>query len=66
MIARLRHLWRALRPSRATHVSEAWLMAHEARDGRSGWEGPRWRFPAEVEQQRTSHVRRFERRRRTA
>lgn len=57
MIALLRALWRWLRPTRAMTVSRAWLAAQDRREGRAGWEGPRWRTPAEIEQQRQSHFR---------
>lgn len=47
MIAALRALWRLLRPARAMTVSRAWLAAQGQRDGRAGWDGPRWRTPRE-------------------
>lgn len=47
MMAHLRHLWRILSPARATHVSADWLAAQDRREGRAGWEGPRWRTPRE-------------------
>lgn len=28
-------------------VSGAWIKEQAIRDGRAGWEGPRWWFPAE-------------------
>ena len=66
MMPRLRHLWRLLRPSRASHVSDEWLTAQDVTGARAEWEGPRWRFPAERDRLAGRTVRRFgERRRRT-
>jgi hypothetical protein len=28
-------------------VSESWLVTHAAESGKVGWDGPRWRTPAE-------------------
>lgn len=33
--------------ARRERVSAAWLDSQCATEGRAGWEGPRWRFPAE-------------------
>lgn len=44
-------LWRmgkwAEAMARRERVSAAWLDSQCAAEGRAGWEGPRWRFPAE-------------------
>lgn len=29
-------------------VSPEWLADHALRSTKTGWEGPRWRFPAEL------------------
>jgi hypothetical protein len=37
-------IWRDRQPLRMTG---AWLDRHATGDARTGWEGPRWRLPAE-------------------
>ena len=32
-------------------MSDRWLMAQGQQDAQRGWEGPRWRFPAEARAQ---------------
>ena len=50
-------------------VSPRWLRDHALQDTKQGWEGTRWRFPAEraelqQQQRRTEIVARFRQRRR--
>lgn len=49
-------------PSR---VSDEWIIEHAVQDTKTGWEGPRWKFPAEIEEDEKEQRRqeRLERRR---
>lgn len=33
-------------------VSEKWLVEHDIKEASEGWTGPRWRFPAEIAEQK--------------
>ena len=38
------------RKRRERFMSDSWLREHARADSIVGWEGPRWRFPAEVDE----------------
>jgi hypothetical protein len=40
-------IWSIRRDRRSPHMTGGWLDRHAASDARAGWEGPRWRLPAE-------------------
>lgn len=51
-------VWVMRRRARDSGMSASWLYEQAESDTKRGWEGPRWRFPAEVQAERADAVRR--------